>query len=502
MSIHSGNIAQPPGRRPSVDVYFVLYLTALVLLLGTTPITTDAERDELEEAVVHLMDIDFFIDVEKIGLFIPIRHAENALLSEQLRNDTVNEISAHGSFTSVSFRIIDVVDTITGARPPTSPGILVRTSDSTARFIWNSEPSDIPAVYFVRIEGTAVPRVPDSVHEPALRQRIIEIMEDRADLRDTARFLVNVVSLEEVMIALQAPSAPTVGGVESPSDTSSLSRILEQFRLLNRSASRSFAAEAVRSFVYPSAQGSWTQSVMVLGSDPTAVRILSPDNVRITGRGENDITISGSGPFDGDRVIDLVLANGDGATVNLSFEVRAVKSRPTPPPSEFLVDNIYAIDLSIPEISNARISVEIIENSAIRQQGRRPDFEYRPSGPGNGEFVLYVEGNEYERFAFEVVDVPRPRGSILKNTRDSVVIEVLTYGRVNGLRNTGVVKIRKGQNVRDPELRTQSFEKNSLRWAQTWVIDRTDRNGESFDVSVYDQRGMGLSTVITVPPVR
>ncbi len=486
------------SKRPSVDIYFVLYLTALVLLLGTTPITTDNEREDLEEAVVRLMDLDFFIDVEKIGLYIPIRHASDASLGEELRNDTINEVSAHGSFESVSFRIIDVTDTITGTRPPSSPGMLIRTSDSTARFIWNSVPTESPAVYYVEIEGIAEPRIPNSVQDPKLRDKIAGIMKDRAELRDTARFLVNVVSLDEVLLALQAPTAPTVGGETRNDSAGSLREFLA---LLGQrfGNSSSFTARASRPFVYPSSQGTWTQSIMVLGSDPSDVRILSPGNVRITGRDENELTISGSGPINETSVVNLVMANGQNETIGIEFEVRAVRSKPTPPPSEFIVDNIYAIDLSIPEISDARVSVEVIENSALVQQGRRPDFEYRPSGPGNGAFVLYVEGNEYDRFPFEVVNVPAPSGSVLRNTRDSVIIEVITYGRINGLRNIGVVKIRKGQNVREPELRTQRFDTRTLRWTQTWVIERTEMNGDPFDVSIYDQRGMGLSKNITIP---
>ena len=90
------------SKRPSVDIYFVLYLTALVLLLGTTPITTDNEREDLEEAVVRLMDLDFFIDVEKIGLYIPIRHASDASLGEELRNDTINEDRSRASASELS----------------------------------------------------------------------------------------------------------------------------------------------------------------------------------------------------------------------------------------------------------------------------------------------------------------------------------------------------------------------------------------------------------------
>ena len=490
MTASREHTATPRKRRPAVDVYFVLYLTALVLLLGTVPLTTDADRDELEEAIVRLIDLDFHIEAEKIGLFIPIRHASMTSIGQNLRNDSINEVSAHGSFRSVDFRILDVTDTISGRALPPSPGMLIRSSDSTARFVWNAPPSEDPAVFFVRIEGRAVPRIPESVQDSDMRKRIEEILEDRAILRDTVRFLVNVISLEEIVAAMQAPAAPTLDDSGDAGSPDLMLRLQELLAQGSSGTSGSFSALAARPFVLPSSQGSWTQEVMIVGTDVSSVRVVSPSDVHISGRSQRGVTISGDWSVGSNRQVDLILADGDNQQVAIDFEIRAVRSSPAPPPTLFYDDNVYSIDLTIPEISSSLLSVDIIENSAMQQQGKRPTFEYRPSGPGNGEFVLYVEGNEYQRFPFEINQVPRAGGRVVVNNRDSVVLEVTTHGRINGRQNVGVVKIWKGQEVRDPRILSQQFDKGTLCVVQRWVIDRSGDAEAPFEVAIYDQRGM------------
>src|SRR5687768_9581942 len=113
---------QPSGskrRKVSIEVYFVLYLTSIVLLMGTTTPSKHEDPDEVIRALREFM-IDFHVDVEKVALVYTMMPAELGVLpiSQQLRQDSVNVVKAWGSVSNVAFEVASIRDTSTGTMLP------------------------------------------------------------------------------------------------------------------------------------------------------------------------------------------------------------------------------------------------------------------------------------------------------------------------------------------------------------------------------------------------
>lgn len=496
----------PRRRRLAIDVYFVLYLTAIVLLLGTAPLARDASELELEEAIARLIDTDFSIEVERVGMFIPLEGAavprEASAESGSFRGDTINEVRASGTFESVRFRILEVVDTLSGERRDPENALLLRSSDSSARFLWTDGDRRRPAVYLVRIEGEAEPVIPPSVVEPKLRQRIRSILTERHLLRDTVEFTVNLVNLQQIIAQLQAEQAPGFSRAEGDtavvSPDEALLRFLQQNSLVG---GRSFAAAVRQANVYASPDGSWSQGVAIAGVDPERVSVLSPEDVRITGRSASAIEISGPAPLSGSRPVNLTLRASNGEEVSVGFTVQAVSSESPSIPGTLYANTTYSLDFRTGQIDANRMTVSIVENGAVRREGLGPVLEYTPAEAGTGRFERYVDGRPFDSWGFSVREIPSPSLTLVRDDGDSVIVRTTSFGQNNGAPNRAILTVLSGQNVGIPQLIDERVDPRTYTIRQTWSVRRKggDR-GERFELRVHDQRGYNFSNRIEVRP--
>jgi hypothetical protein len=492
-------------RRLSIDVYFVLYLTAIVLLLGTAPLAQDAYQADLEEVIVRLVDTRFSVEVERIGMYIPLGtgvHLTGSSAGSYMHADTINEVRATGSFRRVRFRILEVVDTLSGVAGDPDNALLLRQSDSTARFVWTDQDRRQQAVFLVRIEGEATPRIPESVTDPDLRAHVSRILEERNLLRDTAEFYVNVVSLEEIIAELRAEQAPgvspdvdTAGDSLSPDEV--IRRFLQQtpFRSLNR-----FAAVVLQPQIYSNPSGRWTQRVVISGVDPESVSVASPSGVRIVGRTATSIDVSSTSPATGTHSIRLKLRADEDEAVTVEFEVRSVSVDRPSVPATIYAGTGYDIDLRMNQIDAGRMTIDIVENGAIRREGAEPRFRYTPSASaGNGEFVLYVDGERFDSYRFSISQIPNPELVLLRDHGDSVVVQSVSWGEHGGRWNRSIVAIKAGQNAGEPQLIDEEIDSHNYRIRRTWSVRRLDRS-RSADLLLraYDQRGLSHETVLKI----
>jgi len=492
-------------RRLSIDVYFVLYLTAIVLLLGTAPLARDAYQSDLEDVIIRLVDTRFTVEVERIGMYIPLGtgiQVAGSSGSSYMRADTINEVRATGAFDRVRFRILDVTDTISGTSGDPDNALLLRESDSTARFVWTDRDRRQQAVFLVRIEGVATPRIPQSVTDPELRAHITRILEERNLLRDTAEFYVNVVSLENIIAELGAEQAPGVSPREaSTGDSLSpdevIRRFLQQtpFQTFNR-----FAAVVRQPQIYSNPSGRWTQRVVISGVDPQSVSVESPAGVSIVGRTSTSIDVSSTAPATGTHPVRLTLRAADEESVTVEFEVHSVSvDRPTIPGTLY-AGTAYDIDLRMSQIDSRRMTVDIVENGAVRREGFDPRFRYVPStSSGNGEFVLYVDGERFDSYRFSISEIPEPELVLMRDHGDSVIVQSVSWGEYGGRPNRSIVAIKSGQNAGEPQLIAEEVDSHTHRIRRTWSVRRLDRSRSSdFLLRAYDQRGLEFETVLRI----
>ena len=499
---------RPPGirrRRLSIDVYFVLYLTAIVLLLGTAPLARDAYQSDLEDVIIRLIDTRFSVEVEQIGMYIPAAEpspVSGVSIASTFSADTVNAIRATGSFERVRFRILEVVDTLSGTSGDPESALLMRRSDSTALFIWTDRRPRQQAVYLVRIEGVATPRIPASVDDPDLREHIARILEERNLLRDTAEFYVNVLSLQDIIAEAGAQQAP---GFSTGEDTAATELTPDEIiqRFLQQSPLRAFSpfsAVVASPQIYTDASGRWIQRVGIAGVDPESVSILSPSGVSITGRYANAIDVSGSAPAAGSQSVRLTLGAAGDESVSVEFEVRAVSVDAPTIPRIMYANTEYDIDLRSGQIDPRRMTVRVNEGGATVREGLDAQFRYRPSrSSGTGEFVRLVDGRAFDSWRFTISEIPDPELVRVRDYGDSVIVQSVSWGEFNGRVNRSIVAIKEGQNVEEPRLVDEEVDRQTYQITRTWSIRRLDAGRKSgFVLRAWDQRGLSHSTDLSI----
>ncbi len=155
-------------RKVSVELYFVLYLSAIILLLGTTPLVKKGGGDaDVEEAIVQLSLRDFKVRAKRAALIYPFIPAGAAVDTAglRLRRDSINLILASGSVADVRFAIVAIRDSASGETLPVECASLAQQGNASAEFRWRPCAPHRPGV----CPGSPVCR---RSHYPSRRNRL------------------------------------------------------------------------------------------------------------------------------------------------------------------------------------------------------------------------------------------------------------------------------------------------------------------------------------------
>ena len=491
MSIPSTPVVNPGPRRRrrlSVEVYFVLYLTAIMLLLlGTTPFTNEAYDAELEQAIAELVNTDFEIDVEKIALLVPFVPAgmESDSQTVDLRRDTMNVIRAHGSFSLVEFRIVGIKDTVSGQTLPVERASLVRNGDSSVMFTWDQGETNNAAFYRILVEAEAQPLIPESVSSTSLRDRIEQIINERRPMRDTAAFTVNVLpyTSSEYLLAVQNPPMLNT----DPNDTS-----INPFDIFGRSSPNGYrAAYPVNDFIKVPPGSPWQQRLVIVGADPSQVSFSLPDGVRIISRGSDHVYIGGKATERSNQQIAVRVRWPDGESTSASFSLGTSNlDAPQNLAEAFYPGEEYRINFGSEGINNSRISVRVVENNKVilKESETGAAILYSPSVKrGTVKFTQFLDGKEVTTYSRDIVDFPDPAIRTINSNENEVTVETVTYGRLNGRPNVAVLRVMDGNGSTPEELGAPQRENSTGKITQTWIIRRKDRSQPlSFTAKVWD----------------
>ena len=481
-------------RRLSVEVYFVLYLTAIILLLGTSP-SNNRYDSQLEEAFVNLLKTDFEVDVEKPALWIPILPANliHDTLAQQLSRDTINIIRAHGSFSSVEFHIVSIEDTLSGDALPVERATLIKESDSSRIFRWNQGKAVDPAVYIVSVEAVARPVIPSTISSPEERSRIEKVVEEKALMRDTAFFSISVTPTSpELLLAIRNP--PTLSSDGTIDDT--VSQLDELLSLLSAtSGSSGFRATPTNDVVTAPPGGTWQQRVAVYGST-SGVRASGAPGVRVSSSGTNYVDLVGTAPSSGEKEVQVSIKTPSGESAVVSFIVRASPLTDAQIPQVMYTGESYPLNFTSEGVDVNSITVSIIENGRRKAQNHSPILEYRPSETsGIVTFERYVDGKLADSYKATLRTLPKPIITIREEGKNSLLIETTTYGQINGRNNSAICRIASG-NAKDPEIVDTKVDNVNKRIRTTWKVESKNPSQEfAFKLHVWDQRGQKQSRV-------
>ena len=491
-------------RKVSIEIYFVLYLSSIILLLGTTPSRQNDRENELEEMIRELVGSDFRVKVEKAALlysFIPTG-VQLDTSGVFLRRDSMNVISAHGTFAKVQFRILSIEDSATGKKIPPGRAALVQRSDRTAMFRWRALPGDGTGAYRVTVAGLAEPLPPTNIRGD-LREKVADILRRRGYLTDSVSFIVNIFAVSDPAMLrrvtrIQATS-PAGGTNMASIDTAGMGTQTPQSPGMMGLVGAPFELTPSNAFLpVPPGKG-WRNRLSLTGSTSMQDLVLSVSggDASIVERTPSFVVIGGTAPATGEQQITINAKRiSDGRPVTAAFTIRSTAMPDPPLPEAMLLGQSYRLDFTSTGIESERIAVEVIENgkTTISKGSNRSLFNYEPAAAGEIRFIRYLDDQIVGQYEIDIVPIPIPVADhpTTREGATEVTITTRSFGMINGQPNRTVLKIRAG-NADDPDELDAKFDQVTKVMRQTWVVRRRSK-GEKFEFSYYaiDQRGSKL----------
>ncbi len=509
----------PRRRKLSVELYFVLYLSAIVLLLGTTPLAKKGGDDELEEAIVALSVPDFDVRARRAALvytFVPasLRLDSSKVNPEdisRLQRDSVNQIIAYGSFADVRFDIVAIHDSTTGRQLPMEFASLVQNGRS-CDFLWRPEAQKEDGVYIVTVRATATPLPRGAAMRPEIRERVARVLREHGPISDSVTFSVNVKALtSEAMIAMevererQRPIGSTMG-----IDTM-MQGMTPDIPFTPQNLTGAFSMQAQEQMIRVAPGEEWNTKVYIFGVPNTmdeSVRLEIPGgSARIAERYPSHVVVRGIAPAGGARTITVqgIRPGAASEPASVSFTVNTADLEdPRGLPQFFLAGQSYNLDFRVADVAASQIRVEVRENDKIKvaRDSGKAGFNYLPETTGRVRFVRYIGDRPAGDFTVDIRPTPAPVvQQPKKNGDEEALITTVSYGSFKGRKNLVELKIESG-NATDPEeLRERAnYDESTQKHTQVWRVRKATR-GQPFEFSAYaiDARGsrLGKSKSVT-----
>jgi hypothetical protein len=485
-----------------VEIYFVLYLSAIILLLGTTHTRNSAHEDALEEAVMQLLAPDFRVGADRMVMiyrFLPDGAPRPAGL--ELRRDSINVIRAVGSVSDVHFALVTIEDTSTGSALPLDNAVLTRQDERTAIFSWRPRTFRENAVYRVTVRATATPLPPSSVVRPDVRAKIAEVLRRRGTISDSVTFTVNVFAASPILL-----QASTLADTGADSGANSRTGMLPTQQMTFAGAT--FSMTPAQPVLFKAPKGIW-RNRLIVGGVTNAIQDLDVKvvrgNAQITQKSAGAIEIAGIAPSSGQQQIVIeATRKGDPRGLQATFTVNTAPLEGMRIPQNLWVGQIYTLDVSSSGVPNELIRTEVTENEhvVISKNDGGAVIRYRPSSLGNVTIVRYVGGDEVDRATASIVPLPPPSVTPrVEKEEGAVIVQTVSYGSVKGEPNRVRLKIQEG-NADDPEEipARYVFDASSQSHTQYWRVQKHGSGEFTFKAYALDRRGSngGKSNTIDV----
>jgi hypothetical protein len=490
---------QSPGskrRKVSIEIYFVLYLSAIVLLLGTTTQSKHEDPDALIQTLREFM-IDFDVNVEKVALVYTMLPASLEMLpaTEQLRRDSVNVVRAWGSVSDVRFEITGIRDTATGQLLPVESATLQNEGPFAAVVKWRPKGRIQNRVYAITVAASADPEVPSTV-PVASRARVAEALRSEGRVFDTVTFTVSVFAVTNpnqihAVVARQqqipdTPSTPILATVPRPGSIDPAV------------AGSTFKVIAGQDEVY-AVGGKWSAKVIVGGvvnPQTDVIATFEPSNVRIIGWDRDGFVIGGELPKGRQVVRVTATRKSDMSPSGTQITVAAAGLQDPRLPDDLYTGERYDLDFGTNDIDPSQIRVRILENGKVVTEAPYATVEYTPVTTGRVVFERYINGALAGRYNATARALPYPSiGAVRKETDDRATIVTRSYGTISGRENKVSLRIVDGNVRDDAEEIEYRYDKATKTHIQTWRVWRQSEEREfAFTVWAIDLRGSGSAT--------
>jgi len=480
-------------RKGSIEIYFVLYLSAIILLLGTTPARRASTGEELEEVIVGLLAQDFQVKSRQAALLYTFLPSGVSLdtTGVSLRHDTLNTVFAVGSFNGVEFSIVSITDSATGQSIGLDRASLAPTDDPRiATFQWKPGNEPENALYTITVQGRARPVLPATLTDPELRSAAAEVLKRRPFVYDSVSFSVTLLAIEgpERIVEFRKRDSAT-----QAINLASAEAVPPTVASTGPAGALSLSVNDAQVLALPSSR--WRNKVYINGAGSNELDVsATPPGIQISGGAQGYVELSGSAPAAGEQIVTVrARRRSDGMVQMVQFPVKATRLPDPPIPGRLYIGETYLFDFNVPGIAPGRVVVEVIENGrvVIARGNGSSTVRYTPSDVGKVTFNRYLDNVRVDETSADI-DEPSPPALSYSPQGKVVIVTAIAFGRSwKGAENLPRLIVQEGENAEDPAPSGPArFEDDAKRWVQQWRVSRkNDDQPLEFQAYVLDQRG-------------
>lgn len=447
--------------RRQIEIYFILYLVALLLLL---PDKRERTPESDPSLVYEILKSRFFIAAEK-----PTLNCQLVAVGDSVRIialDSVNTVSFGGEVSDVhyEFQVEDELQgqvlSISSQKPQL--GVFTMQEDTKrglAQFFWQPARNEKRSrTLNVRVIATGKPIIPPTITRPDVREKLERILNE-AGRRDTVQteFTINISFIDGGRnFAVLGQNVDSL--VSALQRASTLASVAAQPTIVFNRAPvlppGEFGLGPVNERIDALPFGQWENQVNVYGMInlrtetriPPRIEILRTDKTDGSGSAtvsdvrENVLIIKGSAPSAGLMTVRLSVLRSDGKQQITDFTVRAMPIALPDVPKKMFAGVSYEFDPQLPFITGQEMRAVLLlggRERAIGQQGAK--FTFTPDEADIGKtftFERTVAGKRIgEVYSIRVEEFPPPEIVEVVAQGAIDIVRTRCYGLVNGREN-------------------------------------------------------------------
>lgn len=480
----------PKRNRRTIEIYFVLYLTVLILLIPSKKDKTIGSDSSLISA---LLEQNFSIAPEKnvLNCRLVSENGESRIVAL----DSVNTMFAFGNVTDVhyEFTIEDysLRQTLHISADKTSPTQIFRSQEDSrqgiAKFFWQPiQHEKQNRNFIVKVLAKAKPKLPESIRDENLKQKLKEIVErDGSQLVARAEFSVNVVFIDGGTVLSQ-----NFQQIDTSQKQQSI--VIQSLPIQNFNANGNNELNAgvrnprIEAYAYQS----WENSIRIYGANskndikPT-VTIIPPKSgdgsAEIAEIRENEIILKGISPATGAMTVKLLAQRlSDGKEISVEFKV-VPQAIPAPIIPRLMFPAIeYKFDPQMPMLAGQDMKAVLYDGANVRFESPQGGvFYFTPKESDIGvKFRLerFVNGKRLgETFQIPVIDFPLPEILSADAQGNKLIVKTRSFGKHGGQDNR-IVKILTEGNAKHISERYGDYytDKETNAHVQTFELEKAD----------------------------
>lgn len=503
--------AQPGKYRRNVEIYFVLYLAAMLLLLPDEKGTQDSS--DSSSLVSALLQTGFSIVPEKNYLSARLQRDSSGNMIVSI--DSLNTIYPVGNVQDIRYEFFiedqslqETLRITAGSSP--SPRVFRVTQDpvsGNATFVWQPPANEqYSRTFTVRVVARAKPTVPAALmNDDNLRQQLETIINnEETALTARTRFDVAIT-----FGGNNGPIAATgTGRIDTVVNMNFPPNVLQQLPPAVINGEPVFDLEFKQITMFAGQQ--WTNEARLYNLDlrqglKETPRIIFPSNpnngtayVDRIDAANNTVVLKGTAPTSEFMRVQLVAQrSADNRQVLAEFVVRPTPMTQPDIPTMMYPKQQYVLDPQLPMLTGQSVSAVLYDEDGERYTSKQgEEFRFIPQESDIGKklrFERYVGGKKVgESYIIRVIDYPPPRVISINAEQSRLVVKTQGFGPKTDISKRVKLLTEDRENCRDPReiYGNYTYDTTSDAHIQMFELPKVDASKPaSCTVTAVDDRG-------------